>query len=38
VHENVVNTLNLENLSDGTYFIKSISDTQVKTQKLIIKK
>ncbi|MNT11819.1 hypothetical protein D3C72_1467190 [compost metagenome] len=36
--ENVVNTLNLENVSDGIYFIKSISNNKVKTQKLIIKK
>lgn len=38
LHENIVNTLNLENVSDGTYFIKSISDSNIKTQKLIIKK
>ncbi|WP_348812052.1 beta strand repeat-containing protein [Flavobacterium maritimum] len=36
--ENIVNTLNLEDVSDGIYFIKSISDNKVKTQKLIIKK
>jgi hypothetical protein len=38
LHENIVNTLNLENVSDGTYFIKNITDSKVKTQKLIIKK
>lgn len=38
LHENIVNTLNLENVSDGTYFIKNISDSNIKTQKLIIKK
>lgn len=38
LHEDIVNTLYLENVSDGTYFIKSISDSNIKTQKLIIKK
>ncbi|WP_281309478.1 Ig-like domain-containing protein [Flavobacterium flavigenum] len=38
LHENIVNILNLENVSDGTYFIKNISDSNIKTQKLIIKK
>ncbi|HEX8018051.1 MAG TPA: Ig-like domain-containing protein [Flavobacterium sp.] len=38
LHENIVNTLNLENVSDGTYFIKNITDSNVKTQKLLIKK
>lgn len=36
--ENVVTALNLENLSDGTYFIKNNSNNKIKTQKLIIKK
>lgn len=38
LHQDVVNTLNLENVSDGTYFIKNISDSKIKTQKLILKK
>ncbi|PXY44925.1 Ig-like domain-containing protein [Flavobacterium hydrophilum] len=38
LHENILNTLNLENVSDGTYFIKNISDSNIKTQKLIIQK
>ena len=36
--EDVINTINLENLSDGMYFIKSTSDNKVKVQKFIIKK
>lgn len=36
--ENIVTALNLENLSDGTYFIKNNSNNKIKTQKLIIKK
>ncbi|EJL62936.1 beta strand repeat-containing protein [Flavobacterium sp. CF136] len=36
--ENIVTVLNLENLSDGTYFIKNNSNNKIKTQKLIIKK
>jgi len=38
LHENIVNTLNLENLNEGTYFIKSISDSKIKTQKITINK
>lgn len=38
LHENIVNTLNLENLSEGTYFIKSISDSKIKIEKIIIQK
>jgi hypothetical protein len=38
LHQDVVNTLNLENVSDGTYFIKNISNSKIKTQKLILKK
>ena len=36
--ENVVNTIHLENVSDGIYIIKSISDSKVKAQKFFIKK
>jgi|GEM_PF-5374668 len=36
--ENVVNTIHLENVSDGIYFIKSISDNKIKAQKFFIKK
>jgi hypothetical protein len=38
LYENIVNTLNLENLPEGTYFIKSSSDSKIKSQKFIIKK
>jgi hypothetical protein len=38
LYENIINTLNLEDVSEGIYFIKSMSDTKIKTQKLIIKK
>ncbi|MFH6992852.1 Ig-like domain-containing protein [Flavobacterium sp. FlaQc-48] len=36
--ENVVNTIHLENVSDGIYIIKSISDSKIKAQKFFIKK
>jgi hypothetical protein len=35
---NIVNTLNLENVSEGIYFIESTSDNKIKAKKLIIKK
>ena len=38
VNSNIENTINVDNLADGIYFIKGISDTKVKSQKLIIKK
>ncbi|MDR7208665.1 Ig-like domain-containing protein [Flavobacterium piscis] len=38
LHADIVNTLNLENVSEGTYFIKNSSNSKIKTQKLIIKK
>ncbi|MGQ7945874.1 Ig-like domain-containing protein [Flavobacterium sp. WC2509] len=38
LQENILNTLNLDNVSEGTYFIKSISDSKIKAQKLIIQK
>ena len=33
-----INIINLENLSDGIYFIKSTTNSKIKTQKFIIKK
>lgn len=35
---NIENNINVENLTDGVYFIKSSTNSQIKTQKLIIKK
>ena len=35
---NIENIINIENLTNGIYFIKGINDTKVKSQKLIIKK
>lgn len=38
VNSNVENIINVENLSDGIYFIKETNGTQISGQKLIIKK
>ena len=38
LEENVVNTLNLENLTEGVYFIISNDNTKMKAQKFLIKK
>ena len=38
VNSSSENIINVENLSDGVYFIKSIDANQIKSQKLIIKK
>jgi len=38
VDANAVNTINVENLANGIYFIKAISGTKIGSQKLIIDK
>ncbi|MEO8516579.1 MAG: T9SS type A sorting domain-containing protein, partial [Flavobacterium sp.] len=35
---NTVNTINLDNLSDGIYFVRGANQTKISTQRLIIKK
>nr|WP_255477920.1 T9SS type A sorting domain-containing protein [Flavobacterium sp. 9AF] len=38
VVSNIENNINIDNLADGIYFIKSLSNNQMKAQRLIIKK
>jgi hypothetical protein len=38
VNSNVEKIINVYNLSDGIYFIKSINVNQIKTQRIIVKK
>lgn len=38
INPNVTNSINVEELSNGTYFIKGINELKIKTQRLIIKK
>lgn len=38
INSNTINSINLNSLSDGIYFVKGTSGTKVITQKLIIKK
>ncbi|WP_264544557.1 MULTISPECIES: T9SS type A sorting domain-containing protein [Flavobacterium] len=35
---NVTNTINIDHLSEGTYFVKGINGTNIATQRLILKK
>ncbi|WP_264535669.1 Ig-like domain-containing protein [Flavobacterium sp. N1736] len=38
LNENTINTINMENISEGIYFIKSAGDSKIKAEKFIIKK
>ena len=38
LEENIINTIDLEKVSDGIYIIKNTSDNKVKAQKIVIKK
>uniref|UniRef100_UPI002611C4BA T9SS type A sorting domain-containing protein n=1 Tax=Flavobacterium sp. TaxID=239 RepID=UPI002611C4BA len=38
VNMNGINTINLDNISDGVYFIRGANQTKINTQRLIIKK
>ena len=38
LNSNIENNINVENLADGIYFIKGLSNNQIKAQRLIIKK
>ncbi len=38
LNSNIENNINVENLADGIYFIKGLTNQQIKAQRLIIKK
>ena len=38
VKANVINTINIDELTDGTYFVKGTNGMNISTHKLIIKK
>ena len=38
IEANVINKINVEELNEGTYFVKGTNGTNINTQKLVIKK